>query len=158
LDLHVLAHLPLDRLDSALGCQDPLVASGLADQQLAVFRQTDERGQDRIIVLGADDGLLVVDVGNLTVRGAQVDPDDDFGHDRVLTSQVSVLWLDQINSPRTPYADCVHGSTRQDQNRGRLFWSATEATPLWMGDVKQSKAVLLPPHSINRPTFSFSYP
>jgi hypothetical protein len=32
------------------------------------------------------------------------------------------------------------------------FWSAAEATPLWMVDGKQSKAVLLPPHSKDRLT------
>ena len=51
LDLDVLAHLALDRLDGALRGQHPLVAGRLADQQAAVLGQSDERGQDRIAVL-----------------------------------------------------------------------------------------------------------
>ena len=47
LDLHVLAHLALDRLDGPLRGQHPLVAGRLADEQPAVRGQADERRQDR---------------------------------------------------------------------------------------------------------------
>ena len=81
LDLHVLAHLALDRLDGALRGQHPLVLGRLADQQPAVLGQADERRQDRIAVLREDVRLAVADDGDLAVGGAQVDADDGV-HDR----------------------------------------------------------------------------
>ena len=80
LDLHVLAHLALDRLDGALRGQHPLVAGRLADEQPAVLRQADERRQDRIAVLREDVRLAVADDGDFAVGRAQVDADDGF-HD-----------------------------------------------------------------------------
>ena len=83
LDLHVLAHLALDRLDGAFRGQHPLVAGRLADQQAAVFGQADERRQDRIAVLREDVRLAVADDGHFAVGRAQVDADDDV-HDLIL--------------------------------------------------------------------------
>ncbi len=50
-DGHLLAHLPLDRPDGPLRRQDVLVARGLADQQVALRVQADDRRQDRVAVL-----------------------------------------------------------------------------------------------------------
>src|SRR5262249_55511396 len=80
LDLDVLAHLALDRLDGALGRQHPLVAGCLANQQLAILRQAHKRGQNRITVLGEAVRLTVADDGHLAVGGAQIDANDGFGH------------------------------------------------------------------------------
>ena len=77
LDLYVLAHLALDRLDGALRRQHPLVLGGLADQQAAVFRQAHERRQNGIAVLREDVRLAVAHLGDFAVGGAQVDADDD---------------------------------------------------------------------------------
>ena len=54
-DRDLLAHLPLDRPDRPLRRQDVLVARGLADQQLALRIQADDRRQDRVAVLFQDD-------------------------------------------------------------------------------------------------------
>ena len=82
LDLHVLAHLPLDRLDGALRGEHPLVAGRLADEQPAVLGQADERRQDRVAVLVEDDAagrrattatsLLVVPRSMPTIRSAMI--------------------------------------------------------------------------------------
>ena len=76
-DGHLLAHLPLDRPDGPLRGQDVLVARGLADQQVALRVQADDRRQDRVAVLvGQDDRAAVADDGHLAVGRPQVDADD----------------------------------------------------------------------------------
>ncbi len=81
LDLHVLAHLALDRLDGPVGRQHPLIAGRLADQQPAVLGQADEGRQDRVAVFLEYMRLAVADDGHFAVGGAQVDADDRFSHD-----------------------------------------------------------------------------
>src|SRR5262249_42813352 len=72
-----LAYLALDRLDGALGSEDPLIPRRLADQQPAVLGQTDKRRQDRITVLvRADVRLAVAQDRHFTIGRAQIDPDD----------------------------------------------------------------------------------
>ena len=78
LDLDILAHLALDRLDGALRGDDPLIARRLADEQLAVLGQADERRQDRIAVLLEDVRLAVADDGDFAIGGAEIDADDRF--------------------------------------------------------------------------------
>ena len=79
LDLDVLPHLPLDRLDGALGSQDPLVPSRLADQQASVFGKAHERGQDRVAVLGENDWLAVAQHRHFAIGRAEVDADNHLG-------------------------------------------------------------------------------
>ena len=73
----LLAHLPLDRPDRPFRGQDVLVARGLADQQVALRVQADDRRQDRVAVLvGQDDRPAVADDRHLAVGRPQVDADD----------------------------------------------------------------------------------
>ena len=78
LDLHVLAHLPLDRFDGALRRQHPLVLGRLADQQPPVLGQPDKGRQDGITLLGEDMRLTIANQGHLAVGRAEIDSYDGF--------------------------------------------------------------------------------
>ncbi len=76
LDLDVLAHLALDRLDGPLRRQHPLVTRRLANEQAAVLRQADERGQDWVVILGQDVRLPVAQDGHFAIGRSQIDAEN----------------------------------------------------------------------------------
>ena len=80
-DFDVLAHLPLDRLHRAFRGQHPLIACGFADENLAVFRQSHNRRQNRVAVFDEDFRHPVDEHGDFAVRRPEVDTNDRFRHD-----------------------------------------------------------------------------
>jgi hypothetical protein len=87
-DLHVLAHLPLDRFHRAVRGERVLVAGRLADQEPPIVGQPDERRKDRVAVIpGQDARGAVLNNGHLGVRGAQVDAQNQLGHERASSMQ-----------------------------------------------------------------------
>ena len=93
LDLHILAHLALDRFDGALGGDDPLIARRLADQEPTVLGKTDKGRQDGIVIFREDVRLPVANDGDFAVRSTQIDADDCV----------------HMRSPVTMLADTIHG-------------------------------------------------
>ena len=88
-DRDLLAHFPLDRSDRPLGREHILVARRLADQQVPLGIQTDDRRQDRVAVLLEDDGPAIADDRHLAVGRSQVNADDRLRAHVVIPRSVS---------------------------------------------------------------------
>ncbi|ELZ48486.1 NAD-specific glutamate dehydrogenase [Halorubrum coriense DSM 10284] len=73
----VLAHVPLDRLDRAVGVLDGLVLRRLADETLVVVGEGDDRGR-RPVALGVGDdlGLVALHHRERGVGGTEVDTEN----------------------------------------------------------------------------------
>ena len=75
-DRDLLAHFPLDRSDRSVPERAHTGSRGLADQQVALGIQADDRRQDRVAVLLEDDGPAITDDRHLAIGRSQVDADD----------------------------------------------------------------------------------
>src|SRR5262249_25233255 len=104
--------------------QHPLVAGRLADQEPAVFRQADERGQDRVAVFLEDVRLTVLHEGDLAVGRAQVDADDKV-HDG--------LSLLQRAGPTRGGTGCTQPVLKPRTGRSTDPWHPRRALPILRG-------------------------
>ena len=81
--LPVLAHVPLDRAERAVGVGDGLALGDLADQDLAALGEGDDgRGRARSLGVGDDDRVTALEDGDDGVGGTEVDA-DGLGHGTV---------------------------------------------------------------------------
>ena len=71
------AHQALDAIHCALGSLDQIFAGGIADDDLVVLIERDDRGHEvQPIFAGDDDGAVLLHVRDQRVGGAEVDSDN----------------------------------------------------------------------------------